>query len=82
LDILSAATMTEAQTRAALRAFAGVGEIEPWIAAQPWQTVPGGWTVTGELQGWRFRLAIVAGGIRVSAYMGKGEPAAWTVPAR
>lgn len=82
LLIWRALPLTEAQARAALRAFVGVGEIEPWIASQPWQAVPGGWTVTGDLQGWRFRLAIVAGGLRVSASMGKGEPATWTVPAR
>ncbi len=48
--------MTEAEARAALRAFVGVGDIEPWIAGRPWQAAPGGWTVAGELQGWRFRL--------------------------
>ena len=44
--------MTEAEARAALRAFVAVGYLERWIAEQrPWQTTPGGWTVPGELQG-------------------------------
>lgn len=73
--------MTEAQARAALAAYDAIGGIEPWIAARPWQATPGGWTVAGELQGWRFRLEAVPGGVRVIA-MGKGEPAVWTVPAR
>ncbi len=29
--------MTEAQARAALRAFVGIGDVEPWIAERPWQ---------------------------------------------
>jgi hypothetical protein len=73
--------MTEAEARAALAAYDAIGGIEPWIAARPWQVTPGGWAVAGELQGWRFRLEAVPGGVRVIA-MGKGEPAAWTVPAR
>jgi hypothetical protein len=67
--------MTEAEARAALAAYDAIGGIEPWIAARPWQATPDGWTVAGELQGWRFRLAPIAGGVRVSAFMGKGEPA-------
>jgi hypothetical protein len=48
--------MTEAQARAALRAFVAVGEIERWIAEQPWEPVAGGgWTVPADLHGWRFR---------------------------
>jgi hypothetical protein len=67
---------------ARLRAFLAVGDIERWIAAQrPWEAVSGGWTVAGELQGWRFRVEAVPGGVRVSAFMGKGEPAMWVVPA-
>ena len=50
--------MTEAEARAALAAFDGVGGIEPWIASRHWQATPDGWTVAGELQGWRFRLAL------------------------
>ena len=73
--------MIEAEARAALAAYDAIGGIEPWIAARPWQVTPDGWTVAGELQGWRFRLEAVPGGVRVIA-MGKGEPAVWTVPAR
>ena len=39
--------MTEEEARAALRAFAAVGEVEHWIAAQPWQATPDGWRVRG-----------------------------------
>lgn len=73
--------MTEAEARAALRAFVGVGNVEPWIAQQAWEATPRGWTVAVPLDGWVFRLAPVAGGVRVSASTGKGEPAIWTVPA-
>ena len=45
--------MTEAEARAALRAFVAAGELERWIAAQRWEAIPGGWTVAGGLQGWR-----------------------------
>ena len=72
--------MTEAEARAALRAFVGVGDIEPWIAGRPRQAAPGGWTVAGELQGWRFRLEVVPGGVRVVASAGGGDPARWFVP--
>ena len=73
---------TEAEARAALRAFDGIGDIEPWIAGRPWRAAPGGWTVAGELQGWRYRLETVPGGVRVIASTpGGGEPMAWTVPA-
>ena len=76
-------TVTEAEARAALRAFVGVGDIEPWIAGRPWQAAPGGWTVAGELQGWRYRLEVMPGGVRVIASTpGGGEPMAWTVPRR
>ena len=54
----------EAEARAALAAFDGIGGLERWIAEQrPWEAATGGWTVPGELQGWRFRLAPVAGGV-------------------
>ena len=43
--------MTEDQARTALAAFDGLGGLERWIAAQrPWQAIPAGWTVPGELQ--------------------------------
>ena len=59
--------MTEAEARTAPRAFVGVGDMEPWMAGRPRQEVRGGWTVAGELQGWRFRLEPVPGGVRVVA---------------
>ncbi len=75
--------MTEAEARAALRAFDGVGQVEPWIAEQPWKAEAGGWSVLGELQGWRFRLEVMPGGMRVIASMGGGrEPKVWSVPRR
>ncbi len=57
--------MTEAAARAALAAFYAVGGIERWIAAQPWMAVPGGWAVLEPFEGLRFRVEIVAGGVRV-----------------
>ena len=74
--------MTEDEARIALRAFVAVGDIERWIAEQRWEAVPGGWTVAGELQGWRFRLEVAPGGLRVVASAGRGEPAVWVVPGR
>ena len=72
--------MIEEEARAALRAFVGVGDVEPWIADQPWKAAPGGWAVAGELQGWRFRLEVAPGGVRVLASApGGGEPAVWFV---
>jgi hypothetical protein len=74
--------VTEAEARAALRAFDGIGDVEPWIAGRPWQAAPSGWTVAGELQGWRYRLEVMPGGVRVVASTpGGGEPAMWSVPA-
>src|SRR4028119_734731 len=63
--------MTEAEARAALRAFVGVGDVEPWIAGRPWQAAPGVWTVGGELQGWSFRLGLAVGGVRVGGAAGR-----------
>ena len=73
--------MTEDQARAALRAFVAVGELERWIAEQPWLAAPGGWVVPEPLQGWRFRVERAPGGVRIRAFMANGEPAAWIVPA-
>jgi hypothetical protein len=39
--------------------------------------VPGGWTVTGELQGWQFRLEVLATGLQISASAPGGDPAVW-----
>ncbi len=73
--------MTDAEARAALRAFVGVGQVEPWIAGQPWKAEPGGWSVLGELHGLRFHLEVMPGGVRVIASAGGGrEPAVWSVP--
>jgi hypothetical protein len=74
--------VTEAEARAALRAFEAVGEIERWIADQPWEAAPGGWRVRGQLQAWRFRVEPVAGGVRIVMSVRGGEPADWIVPAR
>ena len=74
--------MTEAEARATLRAFVGVGHVEPWIAQQAWEATPRGWTVPVPLDGWIFRLEPVPGGVRVIASAGgEGQPAVWTVPA-
>ena len=75
-------TMTEAEARAALRAFVAVGDIERWIADQRWEAVPGGWRVRERFQGWRFRVEPTPGGVRVVASAGRGEPAVWVVPGR
>lgn len=74
--------MTEAEARATLAALDGVGGLERWIAAQPWLAAPGGWVAPEPFQGWRFRVEVAPGGVRVRAFMDKGEPAAWIVPAR
>ena len=69
--------MTEAKARAALRALDGLGALERWMVEQrPWQAAPGGWTVAGELQGWRFRLEVVPGGVRVGTVQRLGVYAA------
>jgi hypothetical protein len=80
--------MTEAETRAALRASVPVGEVEHWIAAQPWRAAPGRWEVPVPFQGpepfrgSRFQVESVAGGVRVTAFSDERAPAAWTVPGR
>ena len=37
--------MTEAEARAALRAFVDIGDVKRWIGGRPWQAMPGRWTV-------------------------------------
>ena len=74
--------MTEAEARAALRAFEAVGEIERWIAEQRWEAVPGGWRVRERFDGWHFRVEPVPGGVRVVMSGIGGQPAVWTVPSR
>lgn len=73
--------MTEAEVRAALAGFDGVGGLERWIADQRWEAAPRGWAVAGTLQGWRFRLEPAPEGVRVAAFApGPGAPAVWMVP--
>ena len=74
--------MTETEARAALAVFDGVGGPERWIAQRPWRTAPGGWVVPEPLQGRRFRVEPAPGGVRVTAFMDTGDPAAWIVPRR
>ena len=71
----------QAEARAALRAFVAVGEIERWIAEQPWEGIPGGWRVRERFQGWHFCVEPAPGGLRVVMSARGGEPAEWTVPA-
>ena len=72
--------MTQDEARQLLRDCGGFGGLEAWIAGRRWKTAPGGWTVTGELQGWQFRLDVVAAGLRVSASVpGGGDPAVWVI---
>jgi hypothetical protein len=74
--------MTEPEVRAALRAFVAVGEIEHWIAAQPWEPMSGGgWRVRGHFHSWRFRVEPGPGGVRVVMSGVGGAPTAWVVPA-
>jgi hypothetical protein len=73
--------VTEAEARAALSAFGGLGGLERSIAErQPWQAIPAGWTVPGELQGWCIRVELAPGRVHVVASANGGEPAAWFVP--
>ncbi len=75
--------MTEAEARAALAAFDGLGGLERWIAAQRWEAMPGGWTVRHALHGWTFMVASAgASEVRITAYMTGGSPAVWFVPAQ
>ena len=73
--------MTEAEARAALRAFVAVGDLEHWIAEQRWEAMPGGWRVRERFQCWRFRVEPVAGGLRIILAARWGGPADWIVPA-
>jgi hypothetical protein len=45
-------------------------------------TAPGGWIVGGELQGWQFRIGVVAAGLRISASAPGGDPAVWVIAPR
>jgi hypothetical protein len=75
--------MTEADARVLLRDCGGFGGLEAWIAGRRWRAVPGGWLVTGELQGWQFRLDVIPAGLRISASApGGGDPAVWVIAPR
>ena len=65
--------MTEADARVLLGGCGGVGGLEAWIATRRWRAVPGGWTVTGELQGWQFRIDVIPAGLRISASAQGGD---------
>ena len=72
--------MTQDEARQLLRDCGGFGGLEAWIAGRRWKTAPGGWTVTGELQGWHFRVDVIPASLRISASApGGGAPAAWVV---
>jgi hypothetical protein len=72
--------MTEAEARALLRDYQGVGGLEPWMAVQPWRPAPGGWQLSRELDGWQFRLQPIEDGLRVIASApGGGAPEVWLV---
>jgi hypothetical protein len=71
--------MTEHEARDLLQRWPGGGELEDWIAERRWQATPDGWNVTGELQGRRFKIEVMAEGLRVSAYAAGEAPAMWTV---
>jgi hypothetical protein len=74
--------MQEADARALLRAWPGLGGIEAWFAEQPWQVTPGGWTVAGTLQGWRFRLEVIDDDLQIIAGEPGVVPARWVVTGR
>jgi hypothetical protein len=59
--------MTEADARALLRDWPGVGGLEAWIDGRRWNTAPSGWIV-------------IPAGLRISASApGNGDPAVWVV---
>lgn len=72
--------MIEAEARDLLRQYDGIGGIEAWIAGQPWRPAPNGWTIARELQGWRFHIRTISGGLQIYAVAhGGGPPALWMV---
>ena len=73
-------TEAEAEARAALAAWDGVGGLEAWIAEQPWEAMPDGWRVKTRLQGWSFELQPNGNGLRIIASPGVGTaPAVWVI---
>ena len=71
--------MNEAEARQLLRDCGEFGGLEARIAGRRWRAVPGGWIVTGELQGWSFQLEPVAGGIRIAVSGDIQGPSAFSV---
>jgi hypothetical protein len=72
--------MTEDEARQLLRDCSGFGGLEAWIAEQPWEVAPGGWTVTGRVRGRSFRLEPFGSSLRITAAApGGGVPADWAV---
>jgi hypothetical protein len=73
--------MTEAEARDLLRNCDWPSDdgLEAWMADQPWEIAPGGWTVTDELQGWRFKVEPTPEALRLTAWPPSGSPAAWEV---
>jgi hypothetical protein len=59
--------MTETEARQLLRDCGGFGGLEAWIAGRRWKTAPGGWIVSGELQGWSFKVTVIPTRLRISA---------------
>jgi hypothetical protein len=74
--------VTEAEARAALRAFEAVGGFEQWIAEQWWEPTPRGWRVRGRLHDWTFEVEPAPDGVRVIMHGPGEQPADWIVPAR
>jgi hypothetical protein len=72
--------VTEAEARAALAPFDGLGGLEGWVASQRWERIPGGWRVRGRFAGRHFRVEPAAGGLRVAMSARGGEPVVWFVP--
>jgi hypothetical protein len=71
---------TDVDARVLLHDCGGFGGLEAWIAGRRWKTAPGGWIVTGELQGWQFRIDLIPAGLRISASAPDGgNPAVWGV---
>ena len=73
--------MTEAEARAALRAFVGIGSLERWAVDQRWEAISDGWQVRERLKGCVIRLEPGAGELRVIMSAPGSEPMTWTVPA-
>jgi hypothetical protein len=71
--------MTGTDARALLRDCGGFGGLEAWIASRRWKAAPSGWIVTGELQGWQFRIDVIAGVLCISASAQGDDPAVWVI---